>query len=99
MEATETKVTTLEVRCPEERVVIGTISIPVGQSVKLTAAEVIRRFEPRTIVFRLSSTRVPLRDDDYFRCPRCMRPVVINGMLEKQEGDVTVVLGALTVKG
>jgi hypothetical protein len=99
MEANET-VTRLEVRCPEERAVIGTISIPVGQAVKLTAAEVLRRFEPATQAFRLSTTRAPLRDNDYLRCPRCTRPVTIHGKLDKDfEGDATVVLGALTVKG
>lgn len=86
----------LEVRCDEERTVIGVIPLPAGVSVRLTAVEVLRRFEPADRRFKLPFT---LRDGDMMRCPRCQRPVSVVGILGKGEVSAVIVLGALTAKG
>lgn len=93
---TEASETILEFRCDEERVVIGRIALPAGARTRLTAAEVLRRFEPSDRRFKLSAA---IRDGDMLRCPRCQRPVSIVGLLGKDEVTAVVVLGALTAKG
>lgn len=86
----------MDVKCYEERCVIGVIRVPSGGMVRLTAAEVMRRFEPSEQRFRLQPN---LRDGDLFRCPRCQRPVSVVGLMGKDEVTASVVFGALTVKG
>lgn len=92
----ETEANVLKFKCDEEREIIGTISLPAGLKVRLTAAEVLRRFEPADRRFKLPGT---LRDGDMMRCPRCQRPVSVVGVLGKDEVSAVVVLGALTAKG
>lgn len=92
----ETEMNVLEIRCDEERTIIGTIPLPVGVAVRLTATEVLRRFEPVDRRFKLPGT---LRDGDMLRCPRCQRPVSVVGVLGPGEVSAVVVLGALTAKG
>lgn len=88
--------TRIEFRCEEEGLLVGTITLPEGQRVKLTAQEAIRRFVPESQAFRLSGD---LRDGDYLRCPRCKMPLRVTGKLGKESGPVAVVLGALTIRG
>lgn len=93
---TEATETILEFKCDEERLVIGKVAIPAGAKMRLTAAEVLRRFEPVDRRFKLPGT---LRDGDMMRCPRCQRPVSVAGVLGPGEVSAVVVLGALTAKG
>jgi hypothetical protein len=93
---TEAIETILEFKCDEERLVIGRVALPVGTTTRLTAAEVLRRFEPVDRRYKLAPT---LRDGDMMRCPRCQRPVSVVGLLGKDEMTAVVVLGALTAKG
>jgi hypothetical protein len=97
----ETKIETtkLEIVCGEERKVVGTISLAAGAKVLLNSREVTSRFEPASTEYELRGTRAPLRDGELWRCPRCMRPLSVTGLLGKGEVTATIVLGALTAKG